>query len=101
MTMPAIRGRWARAALAALWLAGTLLAPATVAAINLPPSQEGKSVYDLADVWDDSSVAQAEAIIGAVRSATQAEIAVVSWPSGLDTVSIELAEAHARTTLGT
>jgi len=101
MTRRAIRGRWARAALAALWLAGTLLAPATTAAINLPPSQEGKSVYDLADVWDDSSVAQAEAIIGAVRSATQAEIAVVSWPTGLDTVSTELAEADARTIMDT
>jgi uncharacterized membrane protein YgcG len=81
--------------IAALILALGFAAPSAVAALTLPPSQEGVAVYDLADVWQPATIAQAQSIADAIRGRTEAQIAVVSWPSGLSEVSTELAKVDA------
>ena len=58
--------------LAALLAALLVLAAATVGAgavlaqeMTLPPSEEGRYVYDLAEIWTPDTEAQAQAICGA------------------------------------
>ena len=73
---------------------GLLLAnPA--AALTPPPSQAGVAVYDLAHVWQPATIAQAQSIADAIKARTQAEVAVVSIPTGLPDVSTSTAQADA------
>ncbi|HEV2006024.1 MAG TPA: TPM domain-containing protein, partial [Candidatus Limnocylindrales bacterium] len=72
-----------------------LLLAGPAAALTLPPSQKGIAVYDLAHVWQPATIAQAESIANAIRARTQAEVAVVSIPTGLSDVSTSTAQADA------
>ncbi len=84
----------ALAAVAAL-VAGPALA------IPLPPTEEGRYVYDLAHIWARSTADRANAEITAIRDRTQAQIAVVSWPSNLGEVDTDLARRDAITIMDT
>jgi uncharacterized membrane protein YgcG len=89
------RGAWPhRAGLAAL-AAVALAFPLTVASLTLPPSQEGVAVYDLAQVWRSATISQAQTLADGIRSRTQAEIAIVSWPTGESSVEKDQARADA------
>lgn len=81
------------AALAAVALLTVVIGPAL--AINLPPTREGVYVYDLAGIWRQSTADQANAAITAIRARTQAEIAVVSIPTGFSSVDTDLARSDA------
>jgi len=65
----------------------------SAAALTLPPSQAGVAVYDLAHVWQPGTIAQAESIADSIRQRTQAEVAVVSIPTGLSSVATGTAQA--------
>jgi uncharacterized membrane protein YgcG len=87
---------------AALATVGVLLvAVAPAIALDLPPTREGVFVYDLAHVWRQSTVDEANATIATIRSRTQAEIAVVSWPTGLASVETSTAKADAAVIMDT
>ena len=63
------------AALAAAFaIAFGLAAPSL--ALTLPPTREGVYVYDLAHIWSQSAIDQAQATAAAIRQRTQAQIAV-------------------------
>jgi uncharacterized membrane protein YgcG len=96
-----MRGRRsvAAAALAVLGLAAVVVGPAL--ALDLPPTREGVYVYDLAHVWRQSTVDQANATIASIRDRTQAEIAVVSWPTGFSSVDTDTARADAAVIMDT
>jgi len=85
--------RLAAAVFAALAIGLGVAAPSL--ALNLPPTQEGVYVYDLANIWSPSAIDQAQATAAAIRERTQAQIAVVSWPSGESHVDTEEARADA------
>lgn len=87
--------------LLALLAVGALLGPAAAAAFELPPSQPGVYVYDFAHVWQPATVRQAQATVEAIRERTGAEIAIVSVPTGLSSVSTEMARVDARTIMDT
>ncbi len=90
------RRRGAMAGFAVVGLViGAMLAPTSIAALTLPHSREGVAVYDLAHVWQPGTIAQAESIADAIRARTQAEVAVVSIPTGLSSVSTATAQADA------
>lgn len=89
------------ALLAALLIAGSVAVQGALAAMTLPPTQEGVSVYDLADIWSASTEAQAQAIADAIRARTQAQLAIVSWPSEDFDVSTETAHVDAHTIINT
>ena len=97
--------RLPRAATAAVAIAlATLLASAPLALADmttLPPTREGVYVYDLANIWSPGAEAEAQQITEAIRARTQAELAVVSWPSDRFDVSEETARADASTILNT
>ena len=80
-------------------LAFALAGPAL--AIDLPPTEEGVYVYDLADIWSQSARDHANVEIGEIRDRTQAQIVVVSWPSGYSSVDTELARVDAHTIMDT
>lgn len=80
-------------ALAITFSAGAQLAFADH--VVLPPTEEGRYVYDLAGIWSQGAIDDAQRIAAAARSRTQAEIAVVSWPSDDFDVSTATAEADA------
>jgi uncharacterized membrane protein YgcG len=86
---------------AALAVATWLLGPAIVAGLTLPPSQAGVYVYDLAGIWSDATVAQAQSIAVGIRDRTQAQLAIVSWPSDDPDVSTPTARADAITIMDT
>lgn len=94
----------ARAALAAA-LATLVVATAGVGAVlaqmTLPPSEEGRYVYDLAEIWSPATEANAQAVADAIRTRTQAQLAIVSWPSEDFDVSTETARADAITIMNT
>jgi uncharacterized membrane protein YgcG len=93
MPGPRLRGTLAALALGAAGLGfGTSGAVADV----LPPSQPGVNVYDFAGIWRQDTTNRAQAIVDRIRERTQAEIAVVSWPSGMSSVSIGGAAVDAR-----
>ena len=73
---------------------GFLLA-VPAAALTLPPSRQGVAVYDLAHVWQPGTIAQAQSIAASIRARTQAEVAIVSVPTGLSDVSTATAQADA------
>jgi uncharacterized membrane protein YgcG len=81
------------AALAGLASLVVVVGPAL--ALDLPPTREGVYVYDLAHVWRQSTVDRANATITAIRDRTQAQIAVVSWPTGFSSVDTSTARADA------
>jgi uncharacterized membrane protein YgcG len=86
----------------ALAAATALLLPAlAVAEMTLPPSREGVYVYDLAEIWSPAAEARAQATAVAIRERTQAQVAVVSWPSDHPDVSTETARVDAITIMNT
>jgi uncharacterized membrane protein YgcG len=91
----------ARLAGAALLLAGWLLGPALAAGMTLPPNQPGVYVYDLAGIWSSTTVDRAQSIAAAIRDRTQAQLAIVSWPSDDPDVSTPTARADAITIMDT
>ena len=88
---------------ATLWLlAGAFGAGAVLAQqMTLPPSEEGRYVYDLADIWTPDTEAEAQLIAETVRARTQAQMAIVSWPSEDFDVSTETAREDAITIINT
>ena len=97
-----------RATRSLLPLAGALLAatawllgPAAVAGLTLPPNQPGVYVYDLAGIWSSTTVDRAQSIAAAIRERTQAQVAIVSWPSDDPDVSTGTARADAITIMDT
>src|SRR6185369_6944095 len=89
--------------LAGALLAATawLLGPAVVAGLTLPPNQPGVYVYDLAGIWSSTTVDRAQSIAAAIRERTQAQVAIVSWPSDDPDVSTGTARADAITIMDT
>ncbi|HXG26688.1 MAG TPA: TPM domain-containing protein [Candidatus Binatia bacterium] len=84
--------------LAALLVAASALAlPGAIAVADhtLPPSEEGRYVYDLAEIWRPETIAFAQHVAETIRERTQAQIAVVSWPSDDLDVSTETAREDA------
>jgi uncharacterized membrane protein YgcG len=79
----------------------TLVLPAGAAALDLPPTQEGRAVYDLAGIFRPATIARAESMVAAMRDRTQAEIAIVSWPSVDYSLSPDEALADGRTIMDT
>ena len=77
------------------------MAPACVAGLDLPPSQEGRTVYDLAGVLRPATIAQAQSVVAAIKARTQAEVAIVTWPSDEYSISPEEALADGRTMMDT
>ena len=72
-----------------------LLAQVAFAAMALPPTREGVFVYDIAEIWEQSTEDRAQAIAEGIRTRTQAEIAILSWPSEDFDVSTDTALADA------
>lgn len=91
----------ALAALPAGLVAAALTAGAVLAQMTLPPSEEGRYVYDLAEIWTPTAEAQAQAMAEAMRARTQAELAIVSWPSEDFDVSTDTAREDAITIMNT
>jgi len=91
--------RFARLVPAATGLAALVLAaaPLAVAQMTLPPTREGVYVYDLADVWGSAAELEAQQIAENIRARTEAQLAIVSWPSDHFDVSTETARADALT----
>jgi uncharacterized membrane protein YgcG len=86
----------------ALGAAVALLLPAAaLGRLTLPPSQEGRSVYDLAGIWSQGAIDQAQSTAVAIHDRTGAELAIVSWPSDDSDVSIGTARADAITIMDT
>ncbi|HUQ43050.1 MAG TPA: TPM domain-containing protein [Candidatus Limnocylindria bacterium] len=93
--------RTALAALAFVAVAAIASAPLALAAMVLPPTREGVYVYDLAEIWTSDTEAQAQAIATAIRTRTEAQLAIVSWPSEDFDVSTETARVDALTIINT
>ncbi|MEZ0240197.1 MAG: TPM domain-containing protein [Chloroflexota bacterium] len=94
--MPRLRhalGRW----LLLIVAAGAIAWPASVLALDLPPTQSGVYVYDLAHIWAPATIQSAQATIERIRERTEAQIAVVSWPTGQSEVDTGTARIDART----
>lgn len=89
------------ALLAAIVIAGSVAAQGALAAMTLPPTREGVYVYDLADIWSPATEAEAQSIAEAIRARTQAQLAIVSWPSDDFDVSTETAQVDAHTIINT
>jgi uncharacterized membrane protein YgcG len=82
-------------------LGAMLTAPGALAAVALPPAQDGVNVYDLANIWDVSTETNAQQIIDAVRLQTHAEIAAVSIENEGPDVSTQTASADAKSIMDT
>ena len=78
--------RWRRLAVVPVVVAVLLVVAPLALAFTLPPSQEGKSVYDFAGIWRADTIASAEQTAQRLRGATSVQIAVVSIPSGESSV---------------
>ena len=83
--------------LAAAFGAGAVLAQE----MTLPPTEDGRYVYDFAEIWTPTTEARAQGVAEAVRARTQAEMAIVSWPSEDFDVSTETAREDAITIINT
>jgi uncharacterized membrane protein YgcG len=91
-----------RALAAVLGVAVALALPAAAfGQLTLPPSQEGRYVYDLAGIWSQSTIDQAQSTAVAIHDRTGAELAIVSWPSDDSDVSTGTARADAITIMDT
>ena len=84
-----------------LTVGGWLLGPALVAGMDLPPNRPGVYVYDYARIWSSNTIDRAQSIAQAIRDRTQAELAIVSWPSDVLDVSTDTARADAITIMDT
>jgi uncharacterized membrane protein YgcG len=84
-----------------LLVALSVLSPRGALALDLPPSQEGVYVYDLADVFSPGAIAKAQTIAAGIKARTGAEMAIVSWPSDLGSISPATAIADGRTIMDT
>jgi uncharacterized membrane protein YgcG len=89
------------ALLAALSISASLAAQVALATMTLPPTREGVYVYDLADIWSPAAEAQAQAIADQIRDRTEAQLAIVSWPSEDSDVSTNTAREDAITIINT
>ena len=69
--------------------------------MTLPPTREGVYVYDLASIWGPAARTEAQQIAEGIRARTQAQLAIVSWPSEEFDVSTETARADAITIINT
>jgi uncharacterized membrane protein YgcG len=87
------------AALVAVLALSTHVALAAVT--ELPPSQEGVYVYDLADIWTEATEDAAQSIAEGIRARTGAQLAIVSWPSDQPDVSTTTAQIDAITIMAT
>ncbi len=97
------RGLRRLGALAAVALATAVGASLAIAAepMTLPPSQEGVYVYDFADIWSPTTEADAQSIAETIRTRTEAQLAIVSWPSDIGDISTEEARNDAITIMNT
>jgi uncharacterized membrane protein YgcG len=95
--------RAVRLVLAAAFALVTLAsaAPSTLGQMTLPPTQEGVYVYDLAGIWGSAARTEAQQIAESIRARTQAQLAIVSWPSDDFDVSTDTARADAITIINT
>jgi uncharacterized membrane protein YgcG len=85
-----------------LLLATTFGAGAVLAQeMTLPPSEEGRYVYDFAEIWTPDTEARAQAVATMIRGRTGAQMAIVSWPSEDFDVSTETAREDAITIINT
>jgi uncharacterized membrane protein YgcG len=86
-----------------LLAATALVSPLALAAepMTLPPSREGVYVYDLAEIWSPATEAEAQSTAAAIRARTQAQLAIVSWPSNIPDISTEEAREDAITIMNT
>jgi uncharacterized membrane protein YgcG len=82
-------------------LAWALMPALAFGQMTLPPNQPGVYVYDLAQIWSGSTVDRAQSIAETIRSRTEAQLAIVSWPSEDGDVSTETARADAITIMNT
>jgi uncharacterized membrane protein YgcG len=89
------------AALASVVASMAFVAGIALADFTLPPSQEGKYVYDLANIWSPATESQAQSIAEGIRARTEAQLAIVSWPSDIYDVSTEDARIDALTIINT
>ena len=89
------------AALASVGASLALVAGIALADMTLPPSQEGKYVYDLANIWTPATEAQAQSIADGIKARTEAQLAIVSWPSDLSRVETADARVDAITIMNT
>ena len=78
-------------------LALLAVAPASLVRADhpLPPSEEGRYVYDLAGIWQQSTIDRAQQIAEDIRTRTEAQLAIVSWNSDEFDVSTETAREDA------
>jgi uncharacterized membrane protein YgcG len=74
-----------------------LLGPASAAGISLPPNRPGVYVYDYAHIWSGATIDRAQVVAQSIRDRTQAQLAIVSWPSDDADVSTPTARADAIT----
>ena len=93
--------RRAAALIAVAAFAGLVAAPAVLGAMTLPPTREGVAVYDLAEIWDATTEATAQRIADGIRARTEAQLAIVSWPTEDVDVSTETAHRDAITIINT
>lgn len=89
------------AAVSAVLAVASIAAPLALAQMTLPPSREGVYVYDLAEIWGTPAELEAQQIAEAIRARTEAQLAIVSWPSDHFDVSTETARADAITIMNT
>lgn len=88
-------------AIAGFAILGMIAAQVALAALVLPPSRAGVNVYDLAGIWSPSTIVTAQGIADGIKARTQAEVAIVSYPSDDYDVSPETARADALTIMNT
>ena len=97
-------GLLGRRAALAIVLGGAVALALPVGALGrltLPPSQEGRYVSDLAGIWSQGAIDQAQSTAAAIRDRTGAQLAIVSWPSDDSDVSTGTARADAITIMDT
>jgi uncharacterized membrane protein YgcG len=99
--MTSVPIRRVAAVFATLAILGTLAAQVALASLTLPPSQAGVNVYDLAGIWSPSTITTAQGIADRIKARTNAEVAIVSWPSDDYDVSTDTARADALTIMNT
>src|SRR4051794_20237752 len=92
-----------RAAATTLALVAGILfgAVAPALAIDLPPTQTGVYVYDLAGIWSPATRASAQRIAETIRTRTEAQLAIVSLPTGFSSVDLQDAKVDALTIMNT
>jgi uncharacterized membrane protein YgcG len=88
--------------MAVLAIAAAVLLVAPVAlAFTLPPSEPGRSVYDFAGIWSADTITTAETTANRLRGSTGVQMAIVSIPTGADSVSTGTALADAKMIMDT